>query len=356
MSEPRHALLSEAVATAFGSTTKVTDVQPLAGDASTRSYERVWLSGSGPRTTIAMWCPDRGVAMSSDELAVLPDSLDELPFVNVQRFLQTIGVDVPAIYADFSRRRLLLLEDVGDYSLWDATSQARDPATVEHLFRRAIDQLVRLQLQGTAAATPDCIAFHQQFDARLYLWEYHHFLEWGIERPRGSALPAAQRHALEEELQHLATELDSTPRFLAHRDFHAWNLFVQPPERIRVLDFQDALLATPAYDLATLLGDRDTPALIAHRQEQRLLEHFLDAWHAEKGPTLPPLAFRTWYARCALQKALKVVGRFHFLALAKQKPQYLRYIPATLHQIRRLLPQFPHYRTLAEVVATVFPE
>lgn len=357
MREHHLVALEEAVALAFGRKTLINARQSLAGDASTRSYERIYLSGPGaPATVVVMWLRDRGLSISSDELAVLPDDLKELPYVNVYRFFRQIGVDVPEIFADCSSHGFLLLEDVGDLSLWEAVSNPSSDAEPMTWFRRAIDQLVALQLRGHTSQNPDCIAFQQHFDARLYLWECHHFLEWGLERRTGRALPPSERQALEEEFQMLVARLDSQARFLAHRDYHAWNLFVQPPARLRVIDFQDALLAAPAYDLATLLGDRDTPSLIAPPREQALIQYYLQRWHDEGGPVLDPTEFTQTYRLCALQKALKVVGRFRYLAEEKQKPQYLRYIPGTLQQIRRLLPGFPEFRTLAHVMRREFPE
>ncbi|GBD25312.1 hypothetical protein HRbin30_00630 [bacterium HR30] len=357
MREDRLAALEQAVALAFGNQTRLTTRQALAGDASTRSYERIWLSGSSaPKTAVVMWLADRGVSISSDELAVLPETLTELPYVNVYRFLQRIGVDVPLIYADCSSQGLLLLEDVGDLNLWETVSAASHEKEVIEWFCRAVDQLVALQLRGASQKSSECIAFQQNFDARLYLWECHHFLEWGLERRIRHPLPRAEQQALDEEFRVLADRLDAEKRFLAHRDYHAWNLFVQPPARLRVIDFQDALLATPAYDLATLLGDRDTPSVVTPLREEALLRYYLERWHQEGGPTLDAKEFIQTYRLCALQKALKVVGRFHYLAEAKQKPQYLRYIPATLRQIRRLLPFFPEFPAIATVIQRYFPE
>lgn len=356
MQEDRLPELEHALAVAFGERTRITRRQPLAGDASTRSYERLWLHGPGaPQTAVVMWLSDRGVSISSDELAILPETLNELPYVNVYRFFRRIGVDAPEIYADCSANGLLVLEDVGDLTLWDVVSQTNEVGTVTQWFQKAIDHLVQLQLRGQREQSVSCIAFRQHFDARLYLWECHHFLEWGLERRIGQALPASERNPLEQEFQLLAARLDRAPRFLAHRDYHAWNLFVQPPARLRIIDFQDALLAAPAYDLATLLGDRDTPSVITPPLEEALLAYYLEQWDAEGGPDLGTTEFTETYRLCALQKALKVVGRFRYLAEAKGKPQYLRYIPGTLRQIRRLLPYFPEFPTLAATVARYFP-
>ncbi len=337
----------------WGEDATVVRLEPLAGDASTRSYARAWLRGSEPPpTAVVMILADRGVAVSSDELAVLP-STDELPYLNVHRFLLRLRVDVPEVYLDGSAEGVLLLEDIGDLALRDAVDGA-DAATIERHFERAIEQLLLLQIDGTRAADPDCIAFHQAFDERLYLWEFEHFIEFGIER-RLRPLPAPAAARLREIFAAIARRLDGEPRVLNHRDFHAWNLFVQG-DRIRVLDFQDALLAVAPYDLATLLGDRDTPTIIEAHIERRLLDYYRRRWSEAGGAAWDPQHLDETYHLCALQKAFKVVGRFHYLDMVKGKRGYLRYLPPTLAQIARLLGVVPQGDEIRSVLVPSFPE
>lgn len=339
----------------FGPATVVKDVQPLAGDASTRRYARAWLDGPGaPATMVVMILADRGVAMSSDELAVFNQPLAELPYVNVHRFLVPLGVAVPELYVDASEHGLLLLEDVGDVALWDAV-QGQSDAEVRRLYRLAIDQLLLLQLRGTARRDEGCLAFQQVFDERLYLWEFEHFIEYGLTRRLETAVPAEDLAALRRHFAAIARYLDRQPRYVNHRDFHSWNLFVQNGG-VRVLDFQDALLAAAPYDLATLLGDRDTPQVVRPVLERDLLAYYGQAWAALGGPPWRDDELWDVYAACALQKAFKVVGRFYFLDLVKGKPGYLRYLPSTLRQIRRLLIERPDLAEVRTILARYFPE
>lgn len=354
MEPPLQAVVEDLVRSRFGAEVAVTAVIPLAGDASTRRYARLRLAGPGaPPTAVAMLLADRGIALSSDELAVFPEPPAELPYLNVHRFLEPLGVDVPAVYADGSDRGVVLLEDVGDTALRDAAAGAAD-ATVLALYRRAIDQLLRLQIEGTRRRDDRCLAFRQCFDERLFLWEFEHFIEYGIERRLGRPLPAADAACLRAHFRAIARRLDAQPRYLNHRDFHSWNLFVQDG-RIRVIDFQDALLAPAPYDLATLLGDRDTPLVVPPALEAELLAYYERRWLEVAGQPPGGDPVERVYRLCALQKALKVVGRFHYLDLVKGKRGYLRYIPPTVRQIGRLLPHFPEHAEMAAVLRRYLP-
>lgn len=338
----------------FGGSAGVRDVVPLAGDASTRRYARLFLTGTGaPPTTVAMLLADRGIAMSSDELAVFKEAPTELPYLNVHRFLDPLGVAIPEVYSDATDRGVLLLEDIGDTALWDAV-QGRPDNEVLDLYRRAIDQLLTIQIDGTARRDQGCIAFQQSFDERLFLWEFEHFIEYGIERRLDCPLPADDAAVLRAHFSSIARRLDRQPRYLNHRDFHSWNLFLHDG-RIRVIDFQDALLAPAPYDLATLLGDRDTPLVVRPDLEAALIAYYERQWTRRAGapPAGDPIA--DVYFLCALQKALKVVGRFYFLDLVKGKKGYMRYIPSTVRQIDRLLPRFPQHAEMAAVLRRYLP-
>jgi hypothetical protein len=354
MNQTLRQAVEAAVKRIWGQTTSIVQVIPLTGDASSRSYARLRLTGAGPHTVVVMILAGSGLSVSSDELAVFAEPLKELPYVNVYRFLKPLGVRVPEIYYDGSKEGFLLLEDIGDTPLREAATD-KSTQEVAQLYRQAIDQLVLLQVEGTRRRTESCIAFQQRFDRRLFMWEFEHFIEWGLEKREGKPLPAAEARELRAMFDQLSSVLDRAPAYLNHRDYHSWNLFVQNGE-IRVIDFQDALLAPAPYDLETLLNDRDTPIIITPTLEQALVEYYHAAWTEHGGDALS--LDRLWeeYNLCLLQKACKVVGRFYFLELEKGKTGYSRYIPPTLATIRRVVARLPQYRRLQELIAVHFPE
>jgi hypothetical protein len=343
-----------AVAAVWGKEAQINRVTPLAGDASSRSYARLFLTGKGPTSTVVMLLSGSGLSVSSDELAVFSEPLRELPYMNVHRFLQPLGVRIPEVYYDGQKEGFLLLEDVGDTPLRDAVD-GKPTEEIERLYRQAIDQLVLLQVEGTRRRTDSCIAFQQRFDQRLFLWEFEHFIEWGLEKQEGKPLSAAEGRELRSLFEHISAALDQAPAFLNHRDYHSWNLFVHNGE-IRVIDFQDALLAPASYDLETLLNDRDTPTVITPVLEQSLVHYYHSAWTNLGGAAFPLEDLWEEYNLCLLQKACKVVGRFYYLELEKGKTGYSRYIPPTLGTIHRVLTRLPQYSRLQEIVSSHFPE
>jgi N-acetylmuramate 1-kinase len=349
----RH-VIDAAITILWGKETSVTQLVPLTGDASSRSYARLHLQGNGPATTVVMILAGSALPLSSDELSVFKEPLTELPYLNVYRFLQPLGLQIPETYYDGSNSGFLLLEDIGDVPLREA-AQGQSALDIERMYRKAIDQLVLLQVEGSKHRTESCIAFQQAFDYRLFMWEFEHFIEWGLEKREGKPLSPAEGKELRAMFNEISTRLDTAPRFLNHRDYHSWNLFVQNGE-IRVIDFQDALLAPATYDLETLLNDRDTPVVITPALERALVDYYSHAWRERGGAAVSHEQLWEEYNLCLLQKASKVVGRFYYLELEKKKTGYSRYIPPTLATIRRVVARLPQYRRLQEIIVTHFPE
>lgn len=344
-------VLARLVGSAFGSQARLADVALLRGDASTRRYARLMLDGDGPPTAVAMLLGEGRFTGGSDELGD-GAAIAELPFVNVGRWLAAQRFPVPVLYADASREEgVLLLEDIGDTTLWTAASA--EPARTMPLFEAAIDLLVDFQAAGTRAPDDACYAFRRRFDRTLAEAELEHFVEHGVETRHGRPLPAAERAELLAALRPLLAPFDVDAPCLMHRDFMAWNLHLQD-ERLRLIDFQDALMGPEAYDLAALLTDRTTLELIDPARETALLERFRRR-RADVGlPVADDLDAR--YRRLALHRALKVIGRFHFLEVVRGKPGYLAYLPAVYRAAARVLGADAELAPLQPVLARYVPE
>ncbi len=345
-----HAALVRVVGDAFGGGARVLGVEPLHGDASSRRYVRVRLAGAAAPTAVAMLLGEGRFAPGSDELG--GGTSAELPFVNVGRWLAANHFPVPTLFADRAREDgVLLLEDVGDVTLWAAVED--DPSRTEGLFAAAVDLLARLQVAGAKSAGTGCVAFERRFDGALARAELEHFIDHGIETRHGAPLAAAERAALLAALAPLEQPFVDGPFVLSHRDYMAWNLHVQHG-RLRLIDFQDALLAPDAFDLGQLLTDRTTIRRVDGALADALLERFRTAMAAAGLPVAD--GFRARYPRCVLQHALKVIGRFYYLERVRGRPGYLAYLPAVYAVARRAFDGLPELAPARDHVARWVPE
>jgi aminoglycoside/choline kinase family phosphotransferase len=133
----------------------------------------------------------------------------------------------------------------------------------------------------------------------------------------------------------------------------AWNLHEHRGELV-MIDFQDALIAPDAFDLAQLLTDRTTSTLLDADAVRALIDRFVQRRAAAGLPLAP--GFEERYERCVLQHALKVIGRFYLLEVVQRRPGYLAYLPAVYAVARRAFAALPDCRRGAELVAPWVPE
>lgn len=346
-----HDALARVVERAFGAGARCERADALHGDASTRRYVRLHLAGAPVPTVIAMVLGEGRFTPGSDEIGGGGPAITELPFVNVGRWLTRHGFPIPRLWHDAAQDAgILLVEDIGDTTLWAAVA---DPACVAPLFADAVDLLVALQVAGARDPDPACYAFHRRFDAALARAELEHFLDHGVETRHGRALPADERRALLRALDPVVAPFEDDATVLSHRDYMAWNVHVHDGG-LRLIDFQDALRAPDAFDLAQLLTDRTTPERVDVALERTLIDRFVAARAAEGWP-VPP-GFDERYRLCALQHAFKVIGRFWYLERVKGKPGYFAYLPAVYGLGRRLLADTPALAPVWPRLAELVPE
>jgi aminoglycoside/choline kinase family phosphotransferase len=351
-----HEVIGEKIGILFGASSHLNGIQSLAGDASSRRYYRVHLSGAAaPKSAIVMQlAPGSALPLSSEELAIFKEPPKELPFVNVHRFLAQVGVRVPKLYGEWEKDQILILEDLGDTALWDH-AQALAPAEVLRWYKKAIDELLVLQVRGTRSRDDSCIAFQQRFDFRLYMWEFNHFIEYGLEKKPGTCVQPKALEQLRNAFAKVARRLDAQVPCLNHRDYHSWNLLVHD-NAVAVIDFQDALLAPPQYDLASLLNDRETDRIITPDLENQLIHYYLGKREELGEPKTDPEEFFEIYLLTAVQRDLKVVGRFHYLDVIKGKSAYKRFIPPTVKRLKRNLSRTAALKSIIPLIAEHYEE
>jgi aminoglycoside/choline kinase family phosphotransferase len=350
------ALIREKIRAVCGADAQIVSLAPLAGDASSRRYFRAALATTkAPSSIIVMALPaESSLPLSSEELAVFKEPLKELPFLNLHRFLSRIGVRVPILYGHWEQEGILILEDLGDTALWDKV-QGLPEAEVLKWYERAIDELLLLQINGTRGRDDTCIAFQQRFDFRLYMWEFEHFLEYGLEKRPGAAASKTALDQLRALFTDIARRLDGQTPCLNHRDFHSWNLMVHDGAVV-VIDFQDALLAPPQYDLASLLNDRITDTVVTPRLADDLVRYYMEHRAEQTETAINADEFLEVYLLSAIQRDLKVVGRFYYLDIVKGKAGYKKFIPATLRRLKRNLGRLPQTEPIVRILAEHYEE
>jgi tRNA threonylcarbamoyl adenosine modification protein YjeE len=307
------------------------------GDASTRSYER--LNANGQRG-ILMNAPRRPdgppVRDGKPYSAIAHLAEDIIPFVAMANGLRHLGFSAPQIYEAELQDGLLIIEDLGTEGI-----VANDPpAPVEDRYSAAVDVLLALHSRvrrSVLPAAPNVTHHLPRYDLEALLIEAELLLDWYLPRFTEMVSEEVRGDYVARWREALAPALEGTPTWVL-RDFHSPNLLWLPQRqgvaRVGLLDFQDAVMGSPAYDLASLLQDArvDVPELM----EITLLGRYVKT-RFEAETDFDPAAFTTAYSTLAAQRASKILGIFSRLDRRDGKPQYLRHLPRVWNYLQRSL-------------------
>jgi aminoglycoside/choline kinase family phosphotransferase len=285
------------------------ELVPVAGDASFRRYFRAI---SGDRQAILMDAP--------------PPHEDPTPFIQIAEFLKAQNFAAPAIFAKDLDHGLVLLEDFGDRRMREHLDH--QPDDEEHIYRQVVDLIRDLHTKPAAPIAP--------YDWAQYLREVNLLTEWYCPAQKLPVDLAGFVDVWNRALEPVIAA--QNPPVTVMRDYHAENIMLLEDGRLGLLDFQDALIGHPAYDLVSMLQDarRD----VSDELEQAMLEHYLTA-HSDKAAN----DFRSHYAILGAQRNTKIIGIFTRLFVRDGKSRYLDFLP----RMWRLLEKDLRHPDLAEV-------
>jgi aminoglycoside/choline kinase family phosphotransferase len=277
------------------------DVASLPGDASFRRYFRL---SRGSDSAMLMHAP--------------PPHEDPAPFLHVAHWLNGHGMRAPAILAEDASAGWVLTEDFGNDRMRDLLDV--NPGEERAAYEAAVDALAALHRLPPGPFAPYDMAVYQREAALLTEW-------W---------CPA---QGLEVDAQGYAEAWDAvlapvlarqTPGVTVLRDYHAENIMLLGGKATApqgLIDFQDALVGHPAYDLVSLLQDarRDVPVDL----ETAMLVHYVEAVGGLDEDFLAD------YATLGAQRNAKIVGIFTRLDRRDGKPRYLALIPRVWAALER---------------------
>jgi hypothetical protein len=249
---------------------------------------------------------------------------DTSRFQAVAEHLRGRGLAAPEIHTADHPKGFLILEDFGDRLYADALANG---AGEEELYKAAVEVLAKLHTEAAPASLSSGMPLYD-YDQVALLAETDLLAEWFL--PLALDRPArAGEHDEHRALWRAALDrIKGGPKVLVHRDFHAQNLMWMPDRaglaRVGLIDFQDAVAGSGAYDLISLLEDarRDVSPELA----ELAVAHYLAAMKRQ-GMALDETRLRAEMALMAAQRNAKIVGIFARLYKRDAKPRYLALLP-----------------------------
>ena len=277
----------------------------IKSDASFRKYYRL------ENNILAMdAAPEKGESVSK--------------FSEIARILHSFNLSAPKIIDVNNKEGFILLEDFGDKIF----STYMNKENKINLYKKAIDVLIDIKIKSNQNKSSLSKLTTYNFE-ELYR-ESNLFIEWFIEQKLRMQISNKKREEFYQILQQAFLNIKSQNDTLVLRDYHVDNLILkdhkEPLKQVGLIDFQDALLGSSFYDLASLLEDVRMP--LNENEKEELLKYYINMTNENYEMVLREINF------FSLQRNLKILGIFNRLSIRDGKARYLEYLPATFNFIK----------------------
>ncbi|MBC75784.1 MAG: aminoglycoside phosphotransferase [Halobacteriovoraceae bacterium] len=311
---------------------KITNVERLTGDASTRRYYRVHCS------------------VQSYVVCLDNPSQDEFnSFVETQKFFEKHDIKVPkVIHTDLSKG-YLLEEDLGDETLLKALSSVNSKEAELSVFKDIIEELVKIHSIPLEEVSKSHIG-KLKFDFEKLINEIDFTVDYFVGRFLGVEDEGLKR-SLIEEFYPVCKRLSSQKMVCTHRDFHSRNIMVTD-DKFMIIDFQDARLGIPQYDLASLLEDcyYDLNAENRELLKRMYFESLPEEVHGQKSVE----EFQSLYRDMLLQRVFKAVGSFAYIYHHRKDHRYLKYIGFAMEKLKLAMLDQPDLKNLKHKLFDIY--
>ena len=335
----------------------------IKGDASFRTYYRIKNSDL--------------ILMDAD-----PKTNEKISsFIKVQKILSQYGVRVPEIYKKNVSSGLMIIEDLGMKRFLDYSD---DSKFLLLLYRECGQELGSIHNQSILK--PSEIKNLKKYTLNEQMKETELFFDWYLEKHLNKTILDSDRKKFRKIFRNIYKKLNIKNYCLVLRDFHVDNIIpTQVPQKydgktpisskyfnLGIIDFQDALVGSPAYDLSSLIEDVRAP--INEEMKKKIIFIYKVAtkgfiknnsskigkpdpqWHKfipqyedeDLYYKLKNIAedtfndFETKVSYFSIQRNLKILGIFCRLKYRDKKTTYIKYLPQAKKFVRDNLknPQF----------------
>jgi aminoglycoside/choline kinase family phosphotransferase len=262
-----------------------------------------------------------------------PDPLETRAFLEFTKHFRRAGLPVPLLLNEDPGRGIYLIQDLGDRTLKEEIDRSRSAgdfeARIPPLYREALRNLLRFQVEGHAGLNYDVCVPRPEFDRQSMMWDLQHFKYLFLKL---LGIPFNEQ-ALEDDYISLSRFLASadTDHFM-YRDFQSRNIMVRGDD-LYFIDYQGGRRGALQYDLASILFEARVDLSTGMRDE--LLEFYLEELQKKINPG--SREFMKHYWGFVLIRILQAMGAYGIRGIVENKPLFLQSIPFGIKNLAWLL-------------------
>lgn len=310
-------------------------ISKLTGDASSRRYFRVE-------------CDEKTYVVCLQQPS--EDAKDN--FVEMQQILTAEKIRVPQIFDCDLKKGYILEEDLGNQTLLKYLSTLSSPSEELGAYRRALDEMIKIH--SIAKDSYSSSSFSSLFfDKEKLMSEVHFTQKQLIEGLFAQELKEKQLKVLNKAFGEICQTLASHKMVVTHRDYHSRNIMIKEDDFI-VIDFQDARMGIPQYDLVSLL--EDCYYKISRTNKHTLKKEYWENFLKERQMQTSFEEFCILYDKMTIQRVYKALGSFAYIYRLRGDIRYLKYIGYAFEKLRDILFRYRDYNDLRVVLSEIYYE
>jgi len=305
---------------------KIVNKNWMKGDASERSYQRIVTEDN---SYVVMNNNQRKKEINPTKIA---ENIEA--FILINYYLESLGIKIPRILKIDRKNSFLLLEDLGNIQY--SKINLNDNHVFDY-YAPAIESLVLIQNSQHKKNLKYNGMEHvlNFYDKDIYLEEVKLLIDWYWPYKKGTLCEINVYKEYTAIWNTLLSKISQSST-LTLRDFHSPNLLWVNNEnglrRCGIIDFQDALIGHPLYDLVSLTQDARID--ISRELETKILNYYNELKYSQASKNLEINLVQDYHI-IATQRCFKILGVFARLAMSSKKPEYLLHIPRIIGYIER---------------------
>ena len=237
----------------------------------------------------------------------------------INKFLRSNRIFAPRVFALDYAKGIMIMEDFGDLTFHKFLLKKKNKLQV---YKKLVDLLIKIQkIKPKNIIKTTFVKSHiiDKYAIKYLHQESDLFFDWYLPLFFNQKKVLSIKSRIKKILSELYIKLNFPNSYFVHRDYHVSNL-MKVGSKIGVIDSQDALIGSPAYDLVSLIDDVRIKTPI--KLKNQIYDYYLSKNF--KIRKLNPLKFLEDFNILSVQRSLKIIGIFSRLFKRDKKNKYLK--------------------------------
>jgi len=245
-----------------------------------------------------------------------------IAYTIINKFLRSQKILAPKLYDYNFKKGIIIIEDFGSCSYYNLIINKKNKIKI---YKKLIDLLLKIQkikpkkkLEGIGTKSHVLSKYSHKYLHKESDLFFDWYLPLFISKKKTNKLKKKTKKILSK----LYRKLNLTNFCFLNRDYNVQNI-MKIGNKSGLIDSQDALIGSPAYDLVSLIDD--VRIKTSNKLKNKIYNYYIKKKSIMKKNELE--FFLEDFNILSVQRSLKIIGIFSRIFKRDKKKQYLKLIP-----------------------------